>query len=103
MKVISSLFLFAPCLSALVISCCEYFLISVKLNVSSVFLLFYPKKILRIIKIPDTFHMGFYNVLTGAKENKGRSWGVVAEPFAHVPCQRACGGVEIISFRGDIG
>lgn len=47
--------------------------------------------------------MGFYNVLTGAKENKGRSWGVVAEPFAHVPCQRACGGVEIISFRGDIG
>ena len=31
MKVINSLFLFAPCLSALVISCCEYFLISVKL------------------------------------------------------------------------
>ena len=32
MKVINSLFLFAPCLSALVISCCEYFLISVKLR-----------------------------------------------------------------------
>ena len=31
MKVINSLF--APCLSALVISCCEYFLISVKLRV----------------------------------------------------------------------
>ena len=34
MKVINSLFLFAPCLSALVISCCEYFLISVKLRLS---------------------------------------------------------------------
>lgn len=33
MKVINSLFLFAPCLSALVISCCEYFLISVKLSI----------------------------------------------------------------------
>ena len=32
MKVINSLF--APCLSALVISCCEYFLISVKLRLS---------------------------------------------------------------------
>lgn len=30
MKVINSLF--APCLSALVISCCDYFLISVKLT-----------------------------------------------------------------------
>ncbi len=38
MKVINSLFLFAPCLSALVISCFEYFLISVKLTVSGVFL-----------------------------------------------------------------
>ena len=32
MKVINSLFLFAPCLSALAISCFEYFLISVKLR-----------------------------------------------------------------------
>ena len=39
MKVINSLFLFAPCLSALVISCCEYFLISVKLKDSCVFCL----------------------------------------------------------------
>ncbi len=37
MKVINSLF--APCLSALVISCCEYFLISVKLKDSCVFCL----------------------------------------------------------------
>ena len=32
MEVICSLLLFAPCLSALMISCCEYFLINVKLN-----------------------------------------------------------------------
>ena len=32
MKVICSLLLFAPCLSALMISCCEYFLITVKLT-----------------------------------------------------------------------
>ncbi len=31
MKVIYSLLLLAPCLSALMISCCEYFLINVKL------------------------------------------------------------------------
>ena len=33
MEVICSLLLFAPCLSALMISCCEYFLINVKLIV----------------------------------------------------------------------
>ncbi len=33
MEVICSLLLFAPCLSALMISCCEYFLINVKLKV----------------------------------------------------------------------
>ncbi len=32
MEVICSLLLFAPCLSALMISCCEYFLINVKLR-----------------------------------------------------------------------
>ena len=32
MKVIYSLFLLAPCLSALIISCCKYFLINVKLR-----------------------------------------------------------------------
>ncbi len=32
MEVICSLLLFAPCLSALMISCCEYFLINVKLS-----------------------------------------------------------------------
>ncbi len=31
MKVICSLLLLAPCLSALIISCCKYFLINVKL------------------------------------------------------------------------
>ena len=33
MKVIYSLLLLAPCLSALMISCCKYFLITVKLRV----------------------------------------------------------------------
>ena len=33
MKVICSLLLLAPCLSALMISCCKYFLINVKLMV----------------------------------------------------------------------
>ena len=33
MKVICSLLLLAPCLSALIISCCKYFLINVKLRV----------------------------------------------------------------------
>ena len=33
MKVICSLLLFAPCLSALMISCCKYFLINVKLSI----------------------------------------------------------------------
>ncbi|MCX4300498.1 MAG: hypothetical protein OSJ73_26455, partial [Lachnospiraceae bacterium] len=33
MKVICSLLLLAPCLSALMISCCKYFLITVKLRV----------------------------------------------------------------------
>ena len=37
MKVICSLLLLAPCLSALMISCCKYFLINVKLMVLSVF------------------------------------------------------------------
>ena len=32
MKVICSLLLLAPCLSALMISCCKYFLINVKLT-----------------------------------------------------------------------
>ncbi len=32
MKVIYSLLLLAPCLSALMISCCKYFLITVKLR-----------------------------------------------------------------------
>ncbi len=32
MKVICSLLLLAPCLSALMISCCKYFLINVKLR-----------------------------------------------------------------------
>ena len=36
MEVICSLLLFAPCLSALMISCCEYFLINVKLKVSAI-------------------------------------------------------------------
>ena len=39
MEVICSLLLFAPCLSALMISCCEYFLINVKLIVIMTFLL----------------------------------------------------------------
>ena len=34
MKVMCSLFLLAPCLSALIISCCKYFLINVKLNIA---------------------------------------------------------------------
>ena len=38
MEVICSLLLFAPCLSALMISCCEYFLINVKLTPLCVFL-----------------------------------------------------------------
>lgn len=33
MKVICSLLLLAPCLSALIISCCEYFLINLKLSI----------------------------------------------------------------------
>ena len=33
MEVICSLLLLAPCLSALMISCCEYFLINVKLSI----------------------------------------------------------------------
>ena len=33
MKVIYSLLLLAPCLSALMISCCKYFLITVKLSI----------------------------------------------------------------------
>ena len=37
MKVICSLLLFAPCLSALMISCCEYFLINVKLRDTAIF------------------------------------------------------------------
>ena len=37
MEVICSLLLFAPCLSALMISCCEYFLINVKLTFFEVF------------------------------------------------------------------
>ena len=37
MKAICSLLLFAPCLSALMISCCEYFLINVKLRVWRVY------------------------------------------------------------------
>ena len=37
-KVICSLLLFAPCLSALMISCCEYFLITAKLSVLRAFL-----------------------------------------------------------------
>ena len=38
MKVICSLLLFAPCLSALMISCCKYFLITVKLRFSGLLL-----------------------------------------------------------------
>ncbi len=38
MKVIYSLLLLAPCLSALMISCCEYFLINVKLRLSEDFI-----------------------------------------------------------------
>ena len=38
MKVIYSLLLLAPCLSALMISCCKYFLITVKLTFFGVFL-----------------------------------------------------------------
>ena len=38
MKVICSLLLLAPCLSALMISCCKYFLINVKLRVWRLFL-----------------------------------------------------------------
>lgn len=38
MKVICSLLLFAPCLSALMISCCKYFLITVKLTAAGFFL-----------------------------------------------------------------
>ena len=37
MEVICSLLLLAPCLSALMISCCKYFLITVKLTVSGPF------------------------------------------------------------------
>ena len=36
MKVICSLLLLAPCLSALMISCCKYFLITVKLMICGV-------------------------------------------------------------------
>ena len=36
MKVICSLLLLAPCLSALMISCCKYFLINVKLRFSAI-------------------------------------------------------------------
>ena len=38
MKVICSLLLLAPCLSALMISCCKYFLITVKLRLPALFL-----------------------------------------------------------------
>ena len=37
MKVIYSLLLLAPCLSALMISCCKYFLITVKLRDTAIF------------------------------------------------------------------
>ncbi len=40
MKVICSLLLLAPCLSALMISCCKYFLITVKLIFLWLFLSF---------------------------------------------------------------
>ncbi len=39
MKVICSLLLLAPCLSALMISCCKYFLINVKPRFSGLLLL----------------------------------------------------------------
>ena len=41
MKVICSLLLLAPCLSALIISCCKYFLINVKLRLSGLFICFF--------------------------------------------------------------
>ena len=37
MKVMCSLLLLAPCLSALMISCCKYFLINVKLKALAAF------------------------------------------------------------------
>ncbi len=37
MKEMCSLLLLAPCLSALIISCCEYFLINVKLRAAVTF------------------------------------------------------------------
>lgn len=51
MKVICSLLLLAPCLSALIISCCKYFLINVKLSPYEVFEFQYGRKIL------DAFHL----------------------------------------------
>ena len=49
MEVICSLLLFAPCLSALMISCCEYFLINVKLNLYWTFVVLSIKLNLRKI------------------------------------------------------
>ncbi len=48
MEVICSLLLFAPCLSALMISCCEYFLINVKLRVLRLFML----QLAELLRIP---------------------------------------------------
>ena len=42
MKVICSLLLFAPCLSALLISCCEYFLITVQLSADGAVFFYAP-------------------------------------------------------------
>ena len=41
MKAICSLLLLAPCLSALMISCCKYFLINVKLRLPKLFICFF--------------------------------------------------------------